>query len=92
MKRDEKNDEAHMRNFFIRIFNKIAYPLLFNIDILEIALDNSDEITEREATIETHYQKVQKGNLLKSLLNGEEDYAPFDINQVTYQVINPYTY
>jgi hypothetical protein len=91
LKRDEKNDENTLRKLFVDLFLKIAYPLLHMSDF---HVDNNDGelIKIREETMESHYQAVHKNNILKTLLSEDDDHAAFDINELSYQYLNEYSF
>jgi hypothetical protein len=42
---------------------------------------------ERDEIIERHYQSALKSSVLASLLNETECYEPFDIEELSYQII-----
>lgn len=91
MKRDERNDENKLRKKFIDLFLRIAYPLLHMSDFYVEQFD-SESIKAREETMERHFQAVHKNDVLKSLLSEDEDHEAFDLNELSYQFLNEYSY
>ena len=87
MKRDERNDNGKLRAAFIRTFLEVAYPLLNRADMPEFELKNAADLEIRATIISKASKAAKKQKLLAYLLSGEEQFRPFSVDQLHYQIL-----
>ncbi|EDV26480.1 uncharacterized protein TRIADDRAFT_54526 [Trichoplax adhaerens] len=82
--RSERKDRDFMRNFFIKIFMRSAYPLLHSAELQPAApLADNDVYQARYAVIENF---LKQSNILSNLLSPNVIHNPFDSSEMSYDI------
>ena len=88
MKRDERNDNSKCRHNFVKAYEEIAYPLLYHSEMPMFDLRNHQDMEIRTTIIAKIAKLVKKHKLLQFLLDGQEEFAPFSIDEVRYELLS----
>ena len=87
LKRDERNNNEKLRNEFVKLFKEVCYPLLNLADIPAFDLSDHEAMEIRAQTIMRLSKLVRKGKLLEFLLDGSENFTPFNIEELRYNIL-----
>lgn len=87
MRRDEKNDNLKLRRIFIKLYNETCYPLLYHSLVPGLNLNSNEDLETRSSLINRCTKLVRKEKLLEYLLDGREDFEPFQIDELSYQIL-----
>ncbi len=87
MKRDERSDNNKLRKAFVRAYTEICYPLLHLASMPEFDLRNHENLEIRRTMIQNAAKAVKKQSLLKYLLEGSEEFRPFNVDEVRFEIL-----
>ena len=86
MKRDERNDNYKCRKQFIKTYEETCYPLLNHSKMPEFDLTSHDDLEMRRTIINKAAKLAKKNKILQYLLDGQEDFKPFNIDELRYRI------
>lgn len=87
MKRDDRNDPTKLRKQFIKCYQEICYPLLYNANMPEFDLRNHNDMEIRGTIVINTTKLIKKNKLLEYLLDGREEFVPFNLDELRYEIL-----
>ncbi|ESO94223.1 hypothetical protein LOTGIDRAFT_232470 [Lottia gigantea] len=92
VKRAEKRDVEAMKGLLDKVFKESVYPVITTGNFVPYKTGNTEIEMKRKNVIEKFSQiKRERKSALAALLASDIVYTPFDMSEVTFNIINPYS-